>query len=222
MGLRTFLTQMLDHGRSQRFIESFDAFARRTALLGALNSLVQVTLRTTMPGVPDLYLGSELWDLSLVDPDNRRPVDFAARASLLEPLRGTVDWPGLAAAWPDGRIKLALTHRLLEIRRIFAELFATGSYRPLEATGPGQGDVIAFARIKGPDAIIVACGRRFAPRTDHGRRWPSARDWQASIPLRDFTDAEDLLGDRAKVSGAELNLGHGFGSLPIACLWARC
>jgi (1->4)-alpha-D-glucan 1-alpha-D-glucosylmutase len=221
-GLRTFLTQLLDPGRSQRFIESFDAFARRTALLGALNSLVQVTLKTTMPGVPDIYQGSELWDLSLVDPDNRRPVDFAGRATLLESLRGSIDWAGLAAAWPDGRIKLALTHRLLEVRRIFAELFATGSYHPFEVTGPHRDDVIAFARIKEPDAIIVACGRRFALRTQYGKQWPSGRDWQAAVSLRDFTDLEDLLGQRAKSFGSELNPGEMFEPLPIACLRARC
>jgi (1->4)-alpha-D-glucan 1-alpha-D-glucosylmutase len=221
-GLGAFLTQLLDHRRSQRFIESFDAFARRAALLGALNSLVQVALKTTMPGVPDFYQGSELWDLSLVDPDNRRPVDFTARVSMLESLLSSVDWRALVATWPDGRIKLALTHRLLEVRRTFAELFATGGYRSLEVTGAHRDDVIAFARIKEPDAIIVACGRRFAPRTEHGKRWPSGRDWEASLSLRDFADVEDLLSDRAKASRVALNIGEMFDPLPVACLRARC
>ena len=85
--------RILDRAQSADFIDSFDAFARRAALIGALNSLAQVTLKATMPGVPDFYQGTEFWDLSLVDPDNRRPVDFAARVdalgSLSEPWIGT-------------------------------------------------------------------------------------------------------------------------------------
>src|SRR5262249_20469284 len=79
-GLQRFVARLLDPVHSQRFITSFEAFAHRAALMGALNSLTQATLKATMPGVPDFYQGTELWDLSLVDPDNRRPVDIAKRA----------------------------------------------------------------------------------------------------------------------------------------------
>jgi hypothetical protein len=108
-GLKQFVHDVLDQARSADFIESFGGFADRVALLGALNSLTQVTLKATMPGVPDFYQGTELWDLSLVDPDNRRPVDFSARARALQSLAEIPDWTTLRKTWPDGRIKLALT-----------------------------------------------------------------------------------------------------------------
>ena len=98
-GLREFVRAILDRDRSAPFLDSFAALARRTALLGALTSLTQLVLKATMPGVPDFYQGTELWDLSLVDPDNRRPVDFAVRQATLaaEP-----DWGALAENWTDG------------------------------------------------------------------------------------------------------------------------
>jgi len=95
-GLENFLGQLLDRGRSASFIEMFDAFVRRAALMGALNSLTQVALKATMPGVPDFYQGTEFWDLSLVDPDNRRPVDFAARSAALRAIGTEPSWPALA------------------------------------------------------------------------------------------------------------------------------
>ena len=82
-GLRTFIERILDPAASAEFLDSIGTLAKRVALLGALNSLSQITLKATMPGVPDFYQGTEFWDLSLVDPDNRRPVDFAARAAAL-------------------------------------------------------------------------------------------------------------------------------------------
>ena len=83
-GVRQFLADILDEQRSPEFLESLKTFARRTSLIGALNSLSQMTLKATIPGVPDFYQGTELWDFSLVDPDNRRPVDFAAREAILD------------------------------------------------------------------------------------------------------------------------------------------
>src|SRR5262249_8024073 len=148
-GLATFITRILDPHRSRRFIEHFDAFARRAALLGALGSLIQVTLKSTMPGVPDFYQGTELWELSLVDPDNRRPVDLSARASLLHSVGGAICWRELTDQWADGRIKLALIHRLLALRREFPQVFAIGRYRPLEVAGRDHDEIIAFARDDG-------------------------------------------------------------------------
>jgi len=107
-------------------------FSRRIALIGALNSLSQLALKGTMPGVPDFYQGTELWDLSLVDPDNRRPVDFAARAAALGEVAADPDWNALTAAWPDGRIKLALTRELLALRNAHPALFTDGTYQPIE------------------------------------------------------------------------------------------
>ena len=113
-----------------------------TALLGALNSLTQLVLKATMPGVPDFYQGTETWDLSLVDPDNRRPVDFAARRAALD-TSAAPDWAALASSWTDGRIKLALTHRLLMLRNELPAVFADGAYDVIRVIveGGGGGDL---------------------------------------------------------------------------------
>src|SRR5262249_33606805 len=99
------------------FVAAAKSFSDRVARLGALNSLSQLTLKLMMPGVPDFYQGSEFWDLSLVDPDNRRPVDFAACTHALTQVAAPTDWAKLADSWDDGTIKLALTNKLLRVRR---------------------------------------------------------------------------------------------------------
>ena len=122
----------LDLGRIRQFAGNSGA-ARR--LLGALNSLSQITLKATMPGVPDFYQGTEFWDLSLVDPDNRRPVDFAERAAVLASME-TPDWEDLVRTWPDGHIKLAWTRHLLKLRTEFADVFTHGDYEPMRGQRP--------------------------------------------------------------------------------------
>jgi (1->4)-alpha-D-glucan 1-alpha-D-glucosylmutase len=210
--LRRFVRGLLDDGTSALFVESFAAFARRAALIGALNSLSQLALKATLPGVPDFYQGTELWDLSLVDPDNRRPVDFSARAAALA--QPEADWPALAAAWPDGRIKLALTRSLLALRNQHAALFADGAYRPLEVTGPDRDHVLAFARTRGRKAIVVAVGRLFAPLTDGGRRWPAS--WNAALVLDGFSALRNVLAPGADV--CDTTIAPLFDSLPVAIL----
>jgi (1->4)-alpha-D-glucan 1-alpha-D-glucosylmutase len=185
-GLHTFIARILDQTKSAEFIDSLQTFAQRIALLGALNSLAQITLKATLPGVPDFYQGTEFWDLSLVDPDNRRPVDFAARASLLASVEQP-DWDKLAQNWPSGHIKLAWTRHLLKLRTELANVFADGDYEPLEVTGPHRDHVIAFARRHGRDAAIVAVGRSLAPMSGAGRVWPVANAWQGSIVTTGYT-----------------------------------
>src|ERR1700712_3077315 len=116
----------------------------------ALNSLSQITLKATMPGVPDFYQGTEFWDFSLVDPDNRRPVDFAERARGLGGPEAP-DWDRMGRDWPDGHIKLAWTRHLLKLRTELSEVFTDGDYEPLEVSGPHRDHVIAFARRPGRD-----------------------------------------------------------------------
>jgi (1->4)-alpha-D-glucan 1-alpha-D-glucosylmutase len=200
-GLKEFVVRLLDPLQSQRFIAAFDAFARRIALLGALNSLTQTALKMALPGVPDFYQGSELWDLSLVDPDNRRPVDFRARASMLGALTEPFDWLASAAGWQDARIKLALISRHLALRQQLPEVFTNGSYRPLEVTGPHRNEIVAFARISGRDAVIVACGRLFGRATDSGRRWPSGEAWNAIAALFDRVPVALLRAERVPAKG---------------------
>ena len=173
-GLTQFVRTLLDEKISAPFLDSFAKFAERTALLGALNGLSQLTLKALSPGVPDFYQGTEFWDFSLVDPDNRRPVDFAARAGELAKDAG--GWQALAANWRDGRIKLALTHGLLRLRREHGELFRRGSYEPLTVAGPQADHVIAFARTWKRQQLVIAVARHFAPLTDGGRRWPAGVD----------------------------------------------
>jgi (1->4)-alpha-D-glucan 1-alpha-D-glucosylmutase len=216
--LKRFVRSILSAAESTEFIESFGAFAQRTALLGALNSLSQLALKLTMPGVPDVYQGTELWDLSLVDPDNRRPVDFAARVVALERAT-TPDWHAVAAAWPDGAIKFALLRELLPLRNQHASLFVEGAYQPVEVVGAHRDHVVAFARVSGPDAIVVAAGRHFAPFTDGGRQWPSPAAWDAELVLDGFSSlraphaADSLPLPRVPISGL-------FDPLPVAILRA--
>jgi (1->4)-alpha-D-glucan 1-alpha-D-glucosylmutase len=165
-----------------------------------------------MPGVPDFYQGTEFWDFSLVDPDNRRPVDFAARESALAALEKP-DWENLAQTWTDGRIKLAWTRRLLKLRTEFADVFARGDYQPLEIIGPHRDHVIAFARRHGGDAVIVAAGKSLAPLTQGGRVWPDADAYDAAIVVNGYS----LEG----ISGNELPLADAFRHLPAAMLKAK-
>jgi (1->4)-alpha-D-glucan 1-alpha-D-glucosylmutase len=219
-GLKQFIHDLLDRNRSGPFIDSFGAFAQRVALMGVLNSLTQVTLKATMPGVPDFYQGTELWDLSLVDPDNRRPVDFAARAQALQSMGGSIDWTALAAAWPDGRIKLALTARLLAIRRELAPVFTHGDYRALEVEGPDRHEIVAFARCHGGEAVLVIVGRLFNRSTEGGRQWP--RDWNVVVSVDDFSALQQLLAPPGALQGPRLTVAKLFGALPVAVLRGRC
>jgi (1->4)-alpha-D-glucan 1-alpha-D-glucosylmutase len=212
-GLETFVARILDASMSGDFLESLAALARRVALLGALNSLSQLTLKATLPGVPDFYQGTEFWDLSLVDPDNRRPVDFGARANALTAMH-TPDWEKLAQSWLDGHLKLAWTAHLLKMRNELAGVFTDGDYQPLEVSGPHRDHIIAFARRRGRNAAIVAAGRWFAPSTQGGRNWPKADAFDASIDVRGFA----IDGDAD--AGTEIRVASLFRPLPAAVLKA--
>ncbi|MBI5111505.1 MAG: malto-oligosyltrehalose synthase [Rhodovulum sp.] len=215
-----FLARLLDPETSRDFLDDFAAFARRTALLGALNSLAQLTLKATVPGVPDIYQGTEFWDLSLVDPDNRRAVDFAARREALDTIGETPDWDALTAAWPDGRVKLALTRRLLALRRSLAEVFATGGYEPLAVDGPHAGHLLAFARTGRRRSVLVVVGRHFAPLTDGGRRWLDPAALDASVDLGDLRVTADVLRPAAPLPSGRVPAATLLGPLPVAVLTA--
>jgi (1->4)-alpha-D-glucan 1-alpha-D-glucosylmutase len=139
-----------------------------------LNSLSQTLLKTAAPGLPDFYQGTEVWNFSLVDPDNRRPVDYARLGALLESLggEGATDPAALAERLvnepEDGRLKLFVTSRALAFRRSRRELFASGDYLPLAASGEHADSVVAFARKSG-DAEAVAVAGRFYTRLGVGR-----------------------------------------------------
>ncbi|GGJ86246.1 malto-oligosyltrehalose synthase [Pseudomonas matsuisoli] len=152
-GARAFVEGLLG---STAFTDSMDATVNAIAPAGALNSLVQTTLRMTVPGVPDLYQGTEYWDFSLVDPDNRRPVDYAARQTSLlarPPLSE------LIARWPDGHMKQRLIDDVLHARFAHAALFHNGDYLPLATGGTHADRIVAFARVSGDDCAIVVLPR---------------------------------------------------------------
>jgi malto-oligosyltrehalose synthase len=152
--VRSFLYTIMSD--TAGFAAEAGAFARRIGPAGAVNGLAQTLWKLTAPGVPDFYQGAEFWDQSLVDPDNRRPVDFARR---IEALR-TGEAPTEAAShWRDGRIKQAVIHRALTLRREVPVLFAHGDYRPLETTGPMSAHVVAFARSHGESQCVVVVPR---------------------------------------------------------------
>ncbi|MGA7806550.1 malto-oligosyltrehalose synthase [Bradyrhizobium sp.] len=214
-GLQTFIERILDRSASSEFLGSLATLAQRVALLGALNSLSQLTLKATMPGVPDFYQGTEFWDLSLVDPDNRRPVDFDERAAVLAATRAP-DWEALAQDWPNGHVKLAWTAHLLKLRTDMADVFAYGDYRPLEVSGPDRDHVIAFARRRGKDAAIIVATRLFAAVSQAGRVWPSVGQLDGAINLAGFEI--DGVTDPATSS---LPLASLLRHLPVAVLKAR-
>ena len=189
--LMHFVDRALDASGRNPFIDSFSAFARRVARIGVINSLAQTTLKLTSPGVPDVYQGCELWDLSLVDPDNRRPVDFGERTEKLRALRQ--DWrkgidtawlSSLLADWPSGRVKLFVTWRLLEARRAEPELFERGSYRPIATEGERADNLCAFQRTHEQSALLVIVPRLVATWTTLPDCWPiGPTPWQGTDVL---------------------------------------
>ena len=214
-GLRTFLTRILDRSVAPEFLSSLEILAQRVSLLGALNSLSQITLKATIPGVPDFYQGTEFWDLSLVDPDNRRPVDFKVRASVLASM-DTPDWENLVQNWSNGHLKLAWSKHLLRLRTGLAEIFAHGDYQPLEISGPHRDHVIAFARRRGRDAVITAVAKSFAAFSQVGRNWPRAEAFDAALDVSGYS-----VEGFAEADATELRLSELFRHLPAAVLKAR-
>jgi (1->4)-alpha-D-glucan 1-alpha-D-glucosylmutase len=215
-GLKLFLERILDPAESSEFIAALETFVKRTSLIGALNSLSQITLKATMPGMPDFYQGTEFWDFSLVDPDNRRPVDFTERAKVLATLQQP-DWGALAQHWDDGHIKLAWTRELLKRRTEMAAVFTDGDYEPLEVTGPHAEHIIAFARRHQRDAAIVVIARGFAEATQSGRHWPEAAAFDATVIAPGY-----LVEGAAQKNGAsELSVTGLFKELPMAIVKAH-
>jgi (1->4)-alpha-D-glucan 1-alpha-D-glucosylmutase len=154
--LRQFITDVLRPGNSarhNRFLEQLEPFVQTVSYFGVFNSLAQVLLKITSPGVPDIYQRQETWDFSLVDPDNRRPVDFEARQMALNGLLSRSDGPDraqlcaeLLASYRDGRVKLWTTLQALRFRSRSGELFRAGNYLPVRAAGAKHEHLVAFAR----------------------------------------------------------------------------
>jgi len=204
--LAGMLRVALSPDRGNRFLASFRAFEEKIGWAGAQNGLVATVLKLTAPGVPDIYQGAEFWEQSMVDPDNRRPVDFAARRRRLADL-GEATVADLADSWRDGRVKLALTATLLRLRAREPRLFAEGSYEPVAVMGPDRERVCAYIRRFREKAVLVAV-----------QLWPG-RPEPADAGFRleagawfDLMEGRHLTGPR-DVTGAGL-----FARLPVAVL----
>lgn len=212
----TFIEQLLDPETSAEFLAEFTALAGRLAALGAMNSLTQLVLKSTTPGVPDFYQGSEIWDLSLVDPDNRRPVDYALRRSLLASLDGA-DPAQLLADWTSGRIKLHLSRQLLRLRREQAEFFREADYCPVAASGPSAEHLIAFARSWNNHQLLVVVPRLTSALGD----FPIGEKWAGTTLLFDLkTEWKNILtGKSVQPTGENVPVGELLGELPLAVLY---
>jgi (1->4)-alpha-D-glucan 1-alpha-D-glucosylmutase len=236
--VRDFIADLLSDNAGD-FQQDVSQFVLQIADSGFVNSLAQALLKITLPGVPDFYQGTELWDFNLVDPDNRRPVDFECRRGSLQQLSRNAERDphgfaqALAQRWPSADIKLWVTSRALGFRHDHPELFTFGEYIPLPATGPAAEHVVAFVRRYEDEWAIVAVPRQFchlqrkdAPQTDAG------------IPQADWVGTQLVLPDdapsnwRCEISNQTveaietdadtvLNLEHVFQAFPFSLLAPR-
>ncbi|MBI1849489.1 MAG: malto-oligosyltrehalose synthase [Planctomycetes bacterium] len=234
-----FVERTLKGRTSPRFFDLFRSFHRQIAQLGMVNSLAQVVLKIASPGVPDFYQGTELWALDLVDPDNRRPVDYGDRCRLLRDLesilereRSGLDGTGagfervgrLLEGWEDGRIKLHVTACGLHLRRRHADLFSDGDYLPMEVRGDAADRVVAFARRGRGGAVVVAVPVRVAAMTSPERPFPIGMQcWGTTtlvfpVGLRGCTWRDTVSGEVFAEIGEEIPLGTLLSRCPVAML----
>lgn len=230
--VRAFVRAILEPGEENQFLPDFLKFQALIAHAGISNSLSQTLIKITAPGVPDFYQGTELWDFNLVDPDNRRPVDYALRQTMLDSLRVE---PGrdvaalvdrISAHPADGRIKLYLASRALNFRREHHRLFTEGAYQPLHAEGGQEHHVIAFARTLGEQVAMVVAGRLFT-RLGDGAALPTGEVWgETKLRIPDELAAgnyRDVLTDQkwcltCEARERSLPLSQVFAHLPVALL----
>ncbi|MDT5272680.1 MAG: (1-_4)-alpha-D-glucan 1-alpha-D-glucosylmutase [Acidobacteriota bacterium] len=228
--VKDFVASLLDSSVSGDFIRDFGEFQRLTTRAGLLNSLSQTLLKTMAPGVPDFYQGTELWEFTLVDPDNRRPVDYEQRRALLASLREVGDGDvsefveGLLERPEDGRVKLYVTARALNFRRARAALFARGEYLPLRASGRRAAGVISFARVLDADAAVVVASRFFT-RLGVGREGalsPGREAWgDTTLHLEGVEGGryrDVLTGREFEARDGALDMAELLSPLPVALL----
>jgi (1->4)-alpha-D-glucan 1-alpha-D-glucosylmutase len=215
---RDFVAKILEPGTKNKFLTTFLPVAEEIARLGAINSLAQTLLKLTSPGVPDIYQGNEVWDFSLVDPDNRRPVDYKHRAEMLSCLTSKKP-EELLQNWPDGRIKMLLTRRALHFRNENVDLFRNGNYLPLRATGTFADHAIAFARQLDRQSVIVIVPRvssriGFPPVGD---RWKdTAIELPEGFPLERWRQV--ITGHEFWIKDRQVRLADAMSILPFAMI----
>jgi (1->4)-alpha-D-glucan 1-alpha-D-glucosylmutase len=223
----SFAERILARSQANAFLKDFIPFCSKVSHFGMLNSLSQTLIKIASPGVPDFYQGTELWDLSLVDPDNRRPVDFEKRRAMLVGIRERENSnigrliQDLLSTREDGRIKLFLIYRALKAGKTNRKIFREGAYLPLESTGRFRGHVIAFARrYERQWAVVVA--PRFLSHMVQGRDFPlGGQVWQdTEVILPDGSPAEwrNVITSDVLPSGGALPVGDILLSFPVALL----
>jgi (1->4)-alpha-D-glucan 1-alpha-D-glucosylmutase len=236
-----FVDAVLRGRHAARFLHSFVPFQRRVAYFGMINSLAQLVLKLASPGVSDFYQGNELWDLSLVDPDNRRAVDFSLRRQLFDELRPLIEsaergdavgatFSGLLDEWADGRIKLFVTAVGLRFRRRHADVTLDGSYVPLRPHGPAAEHIVAFARLHATGVLLAMTPRLVASLTADTRPLPLGDEtWRTTgVMLPDalrvshyrhlFTG--ESIGPSGDTNHASIRAADVFRTSPVALLWA--
>ncbi|MBZ5649924.1 MAG: malto-oligosyltrehalose synthase [Acidobacteriia bacterium] len=231
--VHSFLDSILDNSAGKPFLDQFGPFHARIARAGIFNSLSQAVLKIAAPGLPDLYQGTEVWNFSLADPDNRRPVDYDRLQALLAQLHAAesedpaalVD--RLLADPADGSLKLYVTRRALRFRREHRTLFAQGSYVPLRAAGEKNKHVIAFARSFRGATVVVLAGRFFAQLEADVRLPVGAETWgdtevvlRKQLPAGQYRDVftGKTVSSVQRDGDLALPVTNAFAHLPIAML----
>ncbi|MBN8821241.1 MULTISPECIES: malto-oligosyltrehalose synthase [unclassified Spirosoma] len=217
---KAFAHELLDTNRP--FWKRFDTFYRQITDLGIINSLIQVVLKCTCPGLPDVYQGCEGWDLSMVDPDNRRPVDFEQRCQALDTLlEYDPDWQDLWKSRYDGQIKLRLIYTLLQERQQQPMLFAEGHYTPLRIEGRYKEQVLAFARHDTQQWYVIAIPLGIAQLCRDQQTSPVSIDWDDThILLPDETPKRwehRLTKARGRLE-AQISVADVFSELPLGLI----
>jgi (1->4)-alpha-D-glucan 1-alpha-D-glucosylmutase len=232
-----FVRGSLGGATAKRFLIWFVPFHRRVARIGMINALAQLVLKLTSPGVPDFYQGSELWDYSLVDPDNRHPVDFPTRQALLDSVLPMVarleaggvvasEVDGLIEGWPDGRIKLFITTCGLRFRREHVDLMRHGDYQPLVVEGASAEYLVAFARhddsgtlVTVAPRLIMSVSRDFSSLPRGLRTWGDTRlvlpPWAQHPRYRHVLTGETVQAGEGHLAVAEI-----LHTCPVGLLWA--
>jgi len=223
----SFVERILARSEANAFLKDLIPFCGRVSHYGMLNSLSQTLIKITSPGVPDFYQGTELWDLSLVDPDNRRPVDFEKRRAMLAGIREREGADigrlvqDLLSTREDGRIKLFLIYRALKAKKANREIFRSGAYLPLESAGKFRSNVIAFAwRYRRQWALVIA--PRFISHLVQEGDFPLGRqvwrDTEVIVPGGAPAAWRNVITGEVVSAGKVLSVGDSLLSFPVALL----
>lgn len=226
-GYLAFVDRVLANSQENRFLPAFRPLQQKIADYGVFNSLAQVLLKYTAPGVPDLFQGGELWDFSLVDPDNRRPVDYEQRRLWLHDIQAQANLNILALleelllTKEDGRIKLFLTTQLLKARKEYRNLFQQGDYQPLTVTGKFAEHIVAFARQDGNTFAIAVAPRLLTRLMQPGESPLGQKVWQDTaleLPSEMPSNWKNAISLQPLESDQRLLIGDVFQHFPVALL----